>query len=207
MSNFYFFPRPYIIEILIFVILKIIKPCDFFIVVAGNDSTDFTDGRARSRCCSVPGCKNRNGQMHTFPKNNPQRVQRWLQAINVDISSYKINSYRRVCHLHFPPESYARNLQAELLNYPCRKRLAEDAVPSLLLPPPPAEGINPPVPKLKLVEDMICQQPDSSGSKRYACCIPKCSNRNGTMHSFPSDQGKGLDFSLNPPPPQYIEID
>ena len=146
--------------------------------------------------------------MHTFPKNDPQRVQRWMEAINVDISSYKINSYRRVCHLHFPPESYARNLQAELLNYPCRKRLADDAVPSLLLPSPPSKGNKPPVPKLqvKLVEDIICQQPDLTGSERdkKACCVPKSDNRNGTMHGFPSDQGNSSDAVpslLLPSPP------
>ncbi|KAF2878709.1 hypothetical protein ILUMI_27461 [Ignelater luminosus] len=85
--------------------------------------------------CSVGPCKSHGGKtkgvsFFSFPRN-PQIRHEWIRKCNRPV---KINAdHARVCSLHFLPSDYERNLKAELLNIPCRKRLKPNAVPSLLL--------------------------------------------------------------------------
>ncbi|KAJ8974061.1 hypothetical protein NQ317_016198 [Molorchus minor] len=90
---------------------------------------------AGGKRCSLGFCKSQEGKDKTisffsFPKDIRRRNV-WIQKCN---RTDKINpDYARICSLHFLPTDFERNLKAELLNLPARKKLKPDAVPSQLL--------------------------------------------------------------------------
>ncbi|KAB0795007.1 hypothetical protein PPYR_11846 [Photinus pyralis] len=85
--------------------------------------------------CSVASCKSqdeKNGDLSffSFPKDS-QRQSEWINKCNrTDIFNPQ---FARICSLHFLPIHFERNLKAELLNLPCRKKLKPDAIPTQLL--------------------------------------------------------------------------
>lgn len=93
--------------------------------------------------CAVAGCKNslvktkRNKETthisyHSFPRDDLIR-QQWIHSCKREGKWNPGTS--SICSVHFTNDSYKRNLQAELLNIPMKRRLKPTAVPTLYLTP------------------------------------------------------------------------
>ena len=85
--------------------------------------------------CAVADCKNSSYKgktgsgitFHCFPKDS-DTCKRWLtRGRRADRNINPKTS--RICSAHFLPNDYDRDLQAELLNTPSKKRLKANAVP------------------------------------------------------------------------------
>jgi len=87
--------------------------------------------RCRVDSCrnSVKGTKHTDISFHKFPKN-PHLRKVWIKFTRKPGSWNPDNSY--ICSDHFSPDEFIRNLQAELLQLPARRRvLKKTAVPSV----------------------------------------------------------------------------
>ncbi|XP_067143078.1 THAP domain-containing protein 2-like [Centruroides vittatus] len=89
--------------------------------------------------CCVAVCENYNQKTkgsnviyHSFPKH-PTLRSKWIHACKREDKVNVENA--TVCSAHFLKDDYERNLKAEILNIPSRRRLKPDAVPSLNLAP------------------------------------------------------------------------
>lgn len=92
--------------------------------------------------CAVRTCTNTNFlqndnedvKFFSFPR---ARIEQWGEVLQIPVE--KINSSLRVCSEHFLKEDFEPDISGEFFQMPSRTRLTPDAVPSLLLPPPPLE--------------------------------------------------------------------
>ncbi|XP_067134736.1 THAP domain-containing protein 2-like [Centruroides vittatus] len=89
--------------------------------------------------CCVAVCENYNQKTkgsnviyHSFPKH-PTLRSKWIHACKQEDKVNVENA--TVCSAHFLKDDYERDLKAEFLNIPSRRRLKPDAVPSLNLAP------------------------------------------------------------------------
>lgn len=97
------------------------------------------------RYCSVYGCSNnsaKNKELAYFAFPNPQKDREraiiWLENIGTghDVDSFNFKR-KVVCSKHFDKSAFKRDLQAELLGLPEKKRLNPDAVPTIFDFPSP----------------------------------------------------------------------
>ncbi len=84
------------------------------------------------KVCAVSTCNNpKDVSYHTFPKN--EEIQKiWVAKCRRSDSFNPRTSH--VCEHHFDLDAYERDLKAELLGLPPKKRLKKQAIPSLHLP-------------------------------------------------------------------------
>ena len=94
---------------------------------------------SKSNFCHVQTCRAKylqklnNVKLSFFkiPKPESETHQIWKGKLGI---SKPVNWYR-LCELHFAPQDFLRDLEAELTGRPLRKRLKEGSVPSLFLTP------------------------------------------------------------------------
>eukprot|EP00094_Tigriopus_californicus_P000565 TCALIF_00547-PA protein Name:"Similar to T Transposable element P transposase (Drosophila melanogaster)" AED:0.11 eAED:0.11 QI:71/0.5/0.33/0.66/1/1/3/0/494 len=96
------------------------------------EENDFSNPLKRSyRTCAVGACPSPNGaSYHNFPKD-PKVQKRWLLACQRQGSIPA--KYGRICHHHFAPECFERDLKNELLGLKPRRLLKPGSVPTLRL--------------------------------------------------------------------------
>lgn len=86
--------------------------------------------------CTNDSSKTKGKSYHRFPAAKSLK-QQWLTKISRKDANPTKESV--VCSDHFTPDSYERNLQAELLGYKPKPKLKPDAVPTLFSHSRPAK--------------------------------------------------------------------
>ncbi|XP_013421192.1 zinc finger protein OZF [Lingula anatina] len=84
--------------------------------------------------CVAPGCRNVGYEKKdicyfVLPANAAKR-KLWLNSLKFKNPS-SVSKHARVCSEHFEPECFLRDLQAELCGGKARRKLRDDAVPSI----------------------------------------------------------------------------
>ncbi len=70
------------------------------------------------------------------PTKHPEKTElaaRWLHNIRTSwtVKTFTFGDYKKVCEDHFSPDCFEENFQAKLLGYKPRRKLKEDAVPTI----------------------------------------------------------------------------
>ena len=91
--------------------------------------------------CLAPGCVNTTGRAKkaflTFPRpTNPaeiERVKKWFINLKtgLKVETFQFGKDSVICEDHFDPRCFARDLKAELMNLPPKKKLIPGAIPTI----------------------------------------------------------------------------
>ena len=93
---------------------------------------------SKSSICFVQDCRSKWLQKLSVPlsffkipkiENFPDIHAQWKENLNIT----RQVSWLRICELHFSPDCFIRDLEAELTGRPIRRRLKNDAIPTLFL--------------------------------------------------------------------------
>ena len=94
---------------------------------------------SKGNICFVNHCRSRLLQKLSvrlsyfkIPKHNvrAKEHEKWKENLKI---KQNVVTLLRICELHFSPDCFLRDLEAELTGRPVRKRLKEDAVPTIYL--------------------------------------------------------------------------
>lgn len=86
--------------------------------------------------CVAFGCSNSTDvscpgvSFHCLPTKEPERLKAWLATLKL-VDPPVRDKNARVCSEHFLPECFTTYMQERLTGKPCRRRLKEDAVPTV----------------------------------------------------------------------------
>ena len=165
--------------------------------------------------CQIASCRNNSARAHSdegisffhFPKDPNIRSQ-WIHFCDRGESKWTPRADDRVCSVHFQLDDFQRDLQAELMGTPARKKLKNSAVPSLCLSREHVSSVFTPTPcrraaisKLthaREIEEMLSTATTAATSSAAATSVPSPCPASSDSDDSANDTEGGHDTTFYP---------